>query len=63
MLSVAELVTEVGDELYALDNRLELLTIVVRVDRRAECRTVNEMVKQFEGLGVSRVRFAVEKEG
>lgn len=60
-MTETDFIVLVSEELIALNNRTDLLTIVMRVDRRAKCRTVNELVSQLESLQVNKVRLAVEK--
>ena len=57
--SVAELVSHVADELQRHDNDPTQVNIVLRIDRRRECRIANEIITALNKLQVTRVRMAV----
>ena len=58
--SVAELVSHISDELQQLGNDPSQVNIVLRVDRRSECRTANQIIAALNTLHVTRVRLGVE---
>lgn len=58
--TLADTVLMVGQELATLNNESNLLTIMIRADRRGDSYTVNELVRQFSQLGITQVRIAVE---
>ena len=59
-LSTARLAGMIIDELATLGDDSNKLTVVLRVDQRADCRTVNQIVTALAKLQVNRVRIAVE---
>ena len=50
----------VGAELASADNDPSRLTVLLRADRRGNCRVVNEIVAALVRLDIARVRLAVE---
>jgi biopolymer transport protein ExbD len=60
MLSLAQLVTIVNSELKNAGNEPSRVSVVLRADRRGNCRTVNEVVSLLERLDIRSVRIAVE---
>lgn len=59
-LSLAQLVTIVNSELKNAGNEPSRVSVVLRADRRGNCRTVNEVVSLLERLDIRSVRIAVE---
>jgi biopolymer transport protein ExbD len=59
-IGLPQLVTLVTSEISKADNDPARVKVVLRADRRGNCRTVNEVVKLLERLGVHSVRLAVE---
>ena len=59
-ITLAELIGIVSAELAKVDNDPSRLTVLLRADRRGNCRTVNEIVTTLVRLNVHRVRLAVE---
>jgi biopolymer transport protein ExbD len=55
------LATLVAGELARADNDPSRVTVVVRADRRGDCRTLNQVVALLARLDITRVRLAVEK--
>lgn len=63
VLTVPEFVALCVDELrHSAGNDPSRLTIVIRADRRGDCRTVNALVTALTKLGVAKVRFSVLSE-
>ena len=60
-LSLADLVRVVSAELAGVENDPSRLTVVLRADRRGNCRSINEVIKLLTRLDIGRVRFSVEK--
>jgi biopolymer transport protein ExbD len=59
-ISLPQLVTVVTAELEKVDGEPTRLKAVLRADRRGNCRSVNEVVKLLERLGIQSVRISVE---
>jgi biopolymer transport protein ExbD len=59
-VTLQELVGIVGVELAKVENDTSRLTVLLRADRRGNCRTVNEIVTALVRLDITRVRLAVE---
>jgi biopolymer transport protein ExbD len=59
-LSLVQLVTIVNSELANADDQPSRVAVVLRADRRGNCRTVNEVVSLLERLDIRSVRIAVE---
>lgn len=59
-LELSELGFLVSEELETVDNDPAMVTVVVRIDRRATCHTPNRIVEQLASLGISKVRLAVQ---
>ena len=57
--TVAELVSHLADEIERHGNDPTQFNIVLRVDRRRECRIANEIITALSKLQVTRVRMAV----
>jgi len=62
-LTIPEVESLLADELVATGGNPDILTVVVRADRNAQCKSVNEVVSSLEGLGLKRVRIAIQKTG
>jgi biopolymer transport protein ExbD len=58
--SSSELIALVADELTRLDDDPTKLTVVLRVDREAESRTVSDVVEALASMDIRKVRFAVQ---
>jgi biopolymer transport protein ExbD len=58
--SLAEVVTLVSQELAKVGGDPLRLSVSLRIDRRGNCQTVNEVVDALTRLGVHRVAIAVE---
>jgi biopolymer transport protein ExbD len=58
--TLPELISIVGAELAKVENDASRLTVLLRADRRGNCRTVNEIVAALVRLDITRVRLAVE---
>jgi len=61
--TIPEVESLLADELVGTGGNPDMLTIVVRADRNAQCKPVNEVVSSLEGLGLKRVRIAIQKSG
>ena len=61
--TIPEVESLLADELVANGGNPDMLTIVIRADRNAQCKPVNEVVSSLEGLGLKRVRIAIQKSG
>lgn len=59
-LSLAELASLIGQELATVGGDPARLVVLVRADRRGDCRTVNQVMALLSRLDVLRVRLAVE---
>ena len=59
-VTLPELIGIVSAELAKVENDSTRLTVLLRADRRGNCRTVNEIVTTLVRLNVNRVRLAVE---
>jgi biopolymer transport protein ExbD len=59
-LSVLDLAAAVSGEVAAANDDPAAVTVIVRADRRGDCRSFNQVVGILARLDVSRVRFAVE---
>jgi biopolymer transport protein ExbD len=59
-LSVIDLAAAVSGEVAAANDDPAAVTVIVRADRRGDCRSFNQVVGILARLDVSRVRFAVE---
>jgi biopolymer transport protein ExbD len=59
-VTLPELVGIVSAELANVENDPSRLTVLLRADRRGDCRTVNEIVTTLVRLNINRVRVAVE---
>ncbi|MCU0878282.1 MAG: biopolymer transporter ExbD [Pirellulaceae bacterium] len=59
-LSVIDLAAAVSGEVERANNDPAAVTVIVRADRRGDCRSFNQVVGILARLDVSRVRFAVE---
>ena len=60
-VSLPALATMVGDELAKAGDEPSRVTVVLRIDRRGDCRTVNQVVDLLERSRITRVRLSVEK--
>ena len=58
--SLTELISLVSDGLSGAGGDPNLVTVVIRADRRGTSRTVNEVVTALRRMQITRVRFAVE---
>jgi biopolymer transport protein ExbD len=58
--TMEDLVSLVSDGLSRAGGDPNLVTVVIRADRRGESRTVNEVVTALRRMQITRVRFAVE---
>lgn len=58
--SLAQVVAAISDELAKVDHNPAMVTVTLRVDRRARCQTVNEIVDALTKLEVRNVRIGVE---
>jgi len=58
-LPPAALVTLINGELAARDNDPSRMNVVLRADRRGNCRAVNEIVDLLVRLDIDKVRIAV----
>ena len=58
-LTLAQLVSLVGAELRNNENDPTRIKVVLRADRRGNCRTVNEVVAMLVRLDIRQVRIAV----
>jgi len=58
-LPAAALVTLINGELAARDNDPSRMNVVLRADRRGNCRAVNEIVDLLVRLDIDKVRIAV----
>lgn len=61
VLSLAELAGLLGEELAAAGRDPAHLVVLVRADRRGNCRTVNQVMALLNRLEILRVRLAVEQ--
>jgi biopolymer transport protein ExbD len=59
-LALAELAYLVEQELAAAGGDPTRLVVLLRADRRGNCRTVNQVMTLLNRLGILRVRLAVE---
>jgi biopolymer transport protein ExbD len=59
-ITLGQLLALVSQELARVGDDPSRLTIVLRADERAACRTVNQIVTALVKLQVTRVRIAVE---
>jgi biopolymer transport protein ExbD len=59
-MTLQELIGLVGVELGRVENDTSRLTVLLRADRRGNCRTVNEIITALVRLDIHRVRLAVE---
>jgi len=57
---LGQMIVEELEKLAAVGDDPSKLTVVLRVDHRADCRTVNQIVTALAKLQVNRVRVAVE---
>jgi biopolymer transport protein ExbD len=60
-VSLPALAAMVGDELDKADGEPARVTVVLRIDRRGDCRTVNQVVDLLERSQITRVRLSTEK--
>jgi biopolymer transport protein ExbD len=60
VLSLAELASLVGQELAGVGGDPARLVVLLRADRRGDCRTVNQVMALLSRLEILRVRLAVE---
>jgi biopolymer transport protein ExbD len=60
VLSLPELAGLLGQELAAVGGDPAHLVVLVRADRRGNCRTVNQVMALLSRLDILRVRLAVE---
>lgn len=60
VLTLAELASLVGQELAAVGGDPAHLVVLLRADRRGDCRTVNQVMALLHRLEILRVRLAVE---
>lgn len=58
--TLPEVIGIVGTELASAGNDPSRLTVLLRADRRGNCRVVNEIVAALVRLDITRVRLAVE---
>ena len=61
--TIPEVVNMIGNELQSVGGNTNLLTVVLRADRRGTSRTVNQVVENLARIGVNQVRIAVQTEG
>ena len=54
-----ELVNYVGNELVAVGDDPNRLKILIRASREGDSRTVNEIVKSLQGMGLKYIKIAV----
>lgn len=59
-MTIAELVSLVSEALDRAGGDANLVTVVIRADRRIASRPVNEVVSALTRMQITRVRFAVE---
>jgi biopolymer transport protein ExbD len=59
-VTLPELIGIVSAELARVNNDPNLITVLLRADRRGTCRTVNQVVVALVRLDIHRVRLAVE---
>jgi biopolymer transport protein ExbD len=59
-LTLPQLIGIVSAELSKVNNDPNQITVLLRADRRGNCRTVNEIVTALVRLNIHRVRLAVE---
>lgn len=59
-IALSDMAFLVNEELNNVGNAPGLVTVVVRIDRRATCETANNIVKQLASQGISKVRLAVQ---
>jgi biopolymer transport protein ExbD len=61
--TIARLIALVRAEIQRVDGDPNQVVVVVRGDERGESRGVNQVVSALGGLGITRIRIAVESEG
>ena len=59
-VSLAELANVMQKELAKVGENADLLNVVVRADKEAKCREVNQVVTRLSQLQIKKVRIAVE---
>jgi biopolymer transport protein ExbD len=59
-LTLPQLIGIMSAELSKVNNDPNQITVLLRADRRGNCRTVNEIVTALVLLNIHRVRLAVE---
>jgi biopolymer transport protein ExbD len=59
-LTVSQIVSLVSGAIQQAGNNPDVVTIVIRADTSGTSRTVNQLVRSMEKLGVKRVRLATE---
>jgi biopolymer transport protein ExbD len=59
-LTLPQLIGIMSAELSKVNNDPNQITVLLRADRRGNCRTVNEIVTALVRLNIHRVRLAVE---
>jgi len=59
-LDLADLAYMVREELTAVGGDTALVTVVIRIDQGATCKTPNAIVKQLAEQGIIKVRLAVQ---
>ena len=60
-VSLAELANVMQKELAKVGENADLLNVVVRADKEAKCREVNQVVTRLSQLQIKKVRIAVDK--
>jgi biopolymer transport protein ExbD len=59
-VTLPDLVGILSTEIAKVDADASRITVLLRADRRGDCRTVNEIVTTLVRLNITRVRVAVE---
>ena len=59
-IDFAELLTMIRQQLAKANQDTDRLRIRIRADRRCEMATINRLVKEFESLSITRVRYAIK---
>jgi len=60
--SIAGMVEAVLEQMTAVNNDPQRMTVVIRADRRGASRAVNQVVAALSQLGIQKVRVAVESQ-
>ncbi len=58
-MSLGDVVTLVGDELFRVGDDPARMSVVIRADERGVSRTVNELVRALSQMQISRIRLAI----